>query len=74
MFQFLNKMIHNNSLKKVFGSTGGQAAVVLILVIAVVLIFYAVTLNFGYFSQVKGMTTISHPKPHPSYPVREKKA
>jgi len=59
MFRFLNKIIHNNSLKKVAGSRGGQAAVVLILVIAVVLIFYAVTLNFGYFSQVKGMTTVA---------------
>ena len=59
MFRFLNKMIGNNSLKKALRSSKGQAAVVLILVIAMVLIFYAVTLNFGYLSRTKALLTIA---------------
>ena len=59
MFRYLNKIIRNDRLRKVAQSTGGQAAVVLILVIAIVLIFYAVSLNFGHMTQVKGMVTVA---------------
>jgi len=59
MFRYLNKIIRNDRFRKVAQSTSGQAAVVLILVIAIVLIFYAVSLNFGHMTQVKGMVTVA---------------
>lgn len=59
MFRLLNKMIKDNSLTAALKSSKGQVAVILILVIAAALIFYAVSLNFGRYSAVKSVVTIA---------------
>ena len=45
--------------KKGIGSRSGQVAVIVILITAIVLVFYAVTLNLGRLSQVKTVTTVA---------------
>src|SRR3989338_6445485 len=46
-------------LTSYFSKKNGQVAVILILVVAAALIFYAVSLNLGRISQTKTMTTIA---------------
>jgi len=52
-------MIKNNPFMKTLKSSTGQVAVILILVIAVALIFYAVTLNFSRLSGAKTLVTVA---------------
>jgi len=59
MFRFLNKIIHDNPLKKTLNSSGGQVAIILILVIASALIFYAASINLGRYSQTKALVTVA---------------
>src|SRR3990167_5038911 len=59
MFRLLNNIIRDNFIKRSLRSSQGQIAIILILVIAGMLIFYAVTLNFGKISQAKALTTIA---------------
>ena len=59
MFRLLNNIIRDNFIKRSLRSCQGQVAIILILVIAGMLIFYAVTLNFGKASQAKALTTIA---------------
>jgi hypothetical protein len=55
----LNKTIRDNFIKGSLRSSQGQIAIILILVIAAMLIFFAVTLNIGKISHVKSMATIA---------------
>jgi len=70
VFQYLNKKIRNNFLSRNFrkniswkasslASNSGQVAIVLMLVIAVALIFYAASLNVGRSGQTKTVITIA---------------
>lgn len=59
MFRYLNKIIRHNSFKKTLRSRRGQVAVVLIIVVAAALMFYAVSLNLSRVSQTKTLTTIA---------------
>ena len=54
IFKYLNNVRKNYKLK----SSSGQIAIILILVIAMALIFYAVSMNLGAIAQKKTMTTI----------------
>ena len=59
MFQFLNQIIRMRFLKKTLKSSDGQIAIILILVIAAALIFYAVSLNLGQFTLARTLVTIA---------------
>jgi len=70
MFRRINKIIENNPLKQrlnsfdgqarlPWGKNGGQVAIILILVIAAALIFYAVSLNLGRLTQTRALVTIA---------------
>lgn len=59
MFQFLNRRIGMRCLKKRLGNCSGQIAIVMILVIAAALIFYAVTLNLGDFAFSQAVVTVA---------------
>ena len=61
MLQRINKKFNSLWRPKHFGrlSSRGQVAIILILVTAIALIFYAVALNFGKVSQTKTLTTVT---------------
>lgn len=59
MLRYLNKIIRGNYLRRAQGSRKGQVAVILILVAAAGLVFYAITLNLGRISQTKSLVTIA---------------
>ncbi|MBN1870033.1 MAG: hypothetical protein JW847_05605 [Candidatus Omnitrophica bacterium] len=58
MIKLLNNLFRTK-LKRALGSSAGQVAIVLILVIAVALIFYAVSLNLGWFTQSRILVTMA---------------
>lgn len=59
MLNFLNKIIQTHLRLRIGKSKKGQAAVIIILITAVALIFYAASINFGRVSVVKTQTQIS---------------
>jgi hypothetical protein len=59
MLQFFRRIIGAGRLKKRLGNSRGQIAIVMILIIAVALVFYAVTLNLGDFAYSQALVTVA---------------